>query len=155
MKCPKCSANDTKVIESRDVGAGGSIRRRRQCLKCQSRFTTYERIERPNLVVVKKDGTRQIYNRDKLIGGVDKAAEKTSITAEQRQEIVANVERAIFEGSESEVNSSHIGELVMNQLSKFDEVAYVRFASVYRHFTSIEGFERELNKLKQKAKMGQ
>jgi len=151
MKCPKCQAVDTKVIESRDVSGGEAIRRRRECLKCGMRYTTYERLERPNLVVVKKDGTRQSFDRRKVLGGIDKAAEKTSITALQREEIVAKVEKKLYETGEAEVPSTLIGELVMHELSKLDDVAYVRFASVYRRFTSIKGFERELSRLKDKA----
>lgn len=151
MKCPKCQAQDTKVIESRDVSAGEAIRRRRECLKCNFRYTTYERLERPNLVVVKRDGTRQTFDRSKILGGVDKAAEKTSITAVQREELIATVEKKLYETGEPEVPSTLIGELVMNELAKLDDVAYVRFASVYRHFTSIKGFERELLKIKERA----
>lgn len=151
MKCPKCQAQDTKVIESRDVSGGEAIRRRRKCLKCAFRYTTYERMERPNLVVVKRDGTRQSFDRAKILSGVDKAAEKTSITAVQREELVANVERKLYETGEPEVPSTLIGELVVNELAKLDDVAYVRFASVYRHFTSIKGFERELLKIKERA----
>lgn len=151
MKCPKCQSPDTKVVESRDVSGGEAIRRRRECLKCGMRYTTYERLERPNLVVVKKDGNRQTFDRNKILGGIDKAAEKTSITALQREEIVDKVEKKLYETGEAEVQSTLIGELVMNELSKLDDVAYVRFASVYRHFTSLKGFERELNKMREKA----
>jgi transcriptional repressor NrdR len=148
MKCPKCDTTDTKVIESRDVGGGEAIRRRRECLKCGFRYTTYERIERPNLIVVKKDNSRQTFDRLKLLRGIDIASEKTSISAEQRQEIVAKVERQLYESGDGEVASSRIGELVMQELASHDPVAYVRFASVYRHFTSIEGFEKELSIIK-------
>lgn len=151
MKCPKCQAQDTKVVESRDVSAGEAIRRRRECLKCGFRYTTYERMERPNLVVVKRDGTRQTFDRTKILSGIDKAAEKTSITAIQREELVTNVEKKLYETGEPEVPSTLIGELIMNELAKLDDVAYVRFASVYRHFTSIKGFERELIKIKERA----
>lgn len=151
MKCPKCQTQDTKVVESRDVSAGEAIRRRRECLKCGFRYTTYERLERPNLVVVKRDGTRQTFDRMKLLGGVDKAAEKTSITALQREELVVNIEKKLYETGEPEVPSTLIGELVMNELARLDDVAYVRFASVYRQFTSIKGFERELLKIKERA----
>lgn len=151
MKCPKCQSPDTKVVESRDVSGGEAIRRRRECLKCGMRYTTYERLERPNLVVVKKDGTRQSFDRNKVLSGIDKAAEKTSITALQREEMVDKVEKKLYETGEAEVSSTLIGELVMNELSKLDDVAYVRFASVYRQFTSIKGFEKELNKMREKA----
>lgn len=151
MKCPKCQSPDTKVVESRDVSGGEAIRRRRECLKCGMRYTTYERLERPNMVVVKKDGTRQSFDRNKVLSGIDKAAEKTSITALQREEMVDKVEKKLYETGEAEVSSTLIGELVMNELSKLDDVAYVRFASVYRQFTSIKGFEKELNKMREKA----
>jgi transcriptional repressor NrdR len=150
MKCPKCQAIDTKVVESRDVGGGDAIRRRRECLKCGFRYTTYERIERPHLVVVKRDGTRQSFDREKILTGICRATEKTAVSAAQREDIVTSVERRLYETGEPEVTSMHIGELVMNELAKHDDVAYVRFASVYRHFTSIHGFERELSKLKER-----
>lgn len=152
MKCPKCQTLDTKVIESRDVSGGQSVRRRRECLKCSFRHTTYERIERPNLVIVKRDNTRQTFDRAKVLSGIDRASEKTSITASQREDIVNCVEKRLYETGEAEVSSAMVGELVMNELAKYDDVAYVRFASVYRQFTSIQGFERELNKIKEKAK---
>lgn len=151
MRCPKCQKSETKVVESRDVAGGEAIRRRRECLKCTFRYTTYERIERPNLVVVKKDGTRQSFDRLKILSGIDKAAEKTSITALQRQDIVNDIEQKLYATGEAEVPSTLVGELVMNALARYDDVAYVRFASVYRHFTSIQGFQRELDRLKEKA----
>ena len=152
MKCPKCQATDTKVIESREVSGGDSIRRRRECLKCQNRFTTYERIERSNLVVVKKNGLRESFSRDKLLGGIDKACEKTSVTAMEREDMVGRIEKQLYQTGEPEISSKMIGELVMNELSKHDDVAYVRFASVYRNFKSIEGFEEELSKIRQRTK---
>jgi len=151
MKCPKCKASETKVIESREAAAGEAIRRRRQCLKCSNRFTTYERIERPNLIVVKKDGTRELFDRQKILFGLDKSCQKTSVTALQREQLVAEVEKKVYGLGADEVQSSYIGELVMDKLARLDEVAYVRFASVYRHFKSVSGFERELNKLKKRA----
>jgi len=152
MKCPKCQATDTKVIESREVSGGDAIRRRRECLKCQNRFTTYERIERSNLVVVKKNGLRESFSRDKLLGGIDKACEKTSVTAMEREDMVGRIEKQLYQTGEPEISSKMIGELVMNELSKHDDVAYVRFASVYRNFKSIEGFEEELSKIRQRTK---
>ena len=151
MRCSKCQKSETKVVESRDVAGGEAIRRRRECLKCNFRYTTYERIERPNLVVVKKDGTRQSFDRLKILSGIDKAAEKTSITALQRQDIVNDIEQKLYATGEAEVPSTLVGELVMDALARHDDVAYVRFASVYRHFTSIQGFQRELDRLKEKA----
>lgn len=152
MKCPKCQATDTKVIESREVSGGEAIRRRRECLKCQNRFTTYERIERPNLVVVKKDRLRESFSREKLLNGINKACEKTSVTAMEREDMVGRIEKQLYQTGESEISSKMIGELVMNELSKHDDVAYVRFASVYRNFKSIEGFEEELSKIRQRTK---
>ncbi len=152
MKCPKCSNTNTKVVESRSASGGESIRRRRECLKCGFRYTTYERVERPKLIVIKKDGSRQTYNRNKILAGINLAAEKTSVTADQREKIVDSVERAIYDTGEPEVQTRLIGDLVMKELAKIDDVAYVRFASVYKSFTSIEGFEKELNKLKERIK---
>jgi len=151
MRCAKCNQTETKVIESRDVAGGQAIRRRRECLKCGFRYTTYERTERPRLVVVKRDGTRQSFDRNKILSGIDKAAEKTSITALQREEMVNDIEQKLYATGEAEVPSTLIGELVMNALADADDVAYVRFASVYRHFTSIQGFQRELDRIKERA----
>jgi transcriptional repressor NrdR len=148
LKCPNCQIDDSKVIESRDVASGDSIRRRRECETCGHRFTTYERVERPNLVVVKKDGVRVIFDRQKVLAGIERASEKTSITGPQREEIVARIERALYDLGKPEVRAEQIGELVMDELAKADEVAYVRFASVYRHFTSIKSFEEGLSVLK-------
>lgn len=148
MRCPKCSKSETKVIESREVNSGESIRRRRECLNCSNRYTTYERIERPNLIVVKKDGTRELFDRKKILAGLDRACQKTPVTALQREEVVAAVENQVYSLDQDEVDSKYIGELIMEQLADLNDVAYVRFASVYRHFKSVEGFERELAKLK-------
>lgn len=140
MKCHHCQSVDNKVIESRDVADGEAIRRRRQCLSCGYRFTTYERIERPSLVVVKRGGTRQLFSRDKLLAGLQHAAEKTPVTNLQLEAFVAQVERELYGRGEPEVSSSDIGELVMEGLPSLNEVAYVRFASVYRKFRDIGGF---------------
>lgn len=148
MKCHQCGSTDNKVIESRDVADGEAVRRRRQCLKCGYRFTTYERVERPSLAVIKKDGTRQLFSRDKLLEGLQHACEKTSVTNLQLESLVATIEREIYGRGEPEIKSSDIGELVMRELPKYSEVAYVRFASVYRHFKDITGFERELFKMR-------
>lgn len=145
MKCAQCSSNDSKVVESRDVAEGEAIRRRRECLKCGYRFTTYERIERPSLVVVKRDGTRELFSRDKLMGGLQHASEKTSLSNLQLENFVAQIERELYGRGEAEVTSTDIGELVMQGLSKLNEVAYVRFASVYRKFRDISSFEKELS----------
>ena len=150
MKCPKCQATETKVIESRDVASGESIRRRRECEPCSARFTTYERTERPNLVVVKKDNIREVFNREKVLCGIERASEKTSISAPQREDMVARIERALYDLGTPEVRAGDIGELVMDELAAANEVAYVRFASVYRQFKSIKGFEDSLSTLKQR-----
>lgn len=148
MKCPKCPDGGTKVIESRDVTEGESIRRRRQCLSCDYRFTTYERVERPNLVVVKKDGTRQMFSREKLFAGLQRATEKTSVTTMQLEELIGRVEKQLHESGEPEVRSTEIGRMIMDELAALDDVAYVRFASVYRQFKDIASFERELSRIK-------
>lgn len=151
MKCPKCRVDESKVIESREVNSGESIRRRRECLSCSKRYTTYERIERPNLIVVKKDGTRELFNRKKILIGLDRACQKTPVTALQREELVTSVENELYNLDEDEVEAHRIGELIIEYLADLDDVAYVRFASVYRHFKSVEGFEKELAKLKKRA----
>lgn len=148
MKCGQCTTNDNKVIESRDVAEGEAIRRRRECLKCGYRFTTYERVERPNLVVIKRDGTRELFSRDKLMSGLQHASEKTSLSSLQLESFVASVERQLYGRGEPEVTSTDIGELVMQGLSKLNEVAYVRFASVYRKFRDISSFEKELSRIR-------
>jgi transcriptional repressor NrdR len=148
MKCSQCGCADTKVIESRDAGEGQAIRRRRACPDCGYRFTTYERLERPQLIVIKHDGTRQLFNRDKLLGGLYRACEKTPVTNLQLEALVADIEQTLHACGEPEVRSSKVGELVMERLSQLNEVAYVRFASVYRRFTDIAGFERELSHIK-------
>lgn len=149
MKCTRCQQSDTKVIESRDVAEGQSIRRRRMCTACNYRFTTYERIERPQLIVIKNDGTRQLFNRDKLLAGLLRASEKTSVSSIQLEQLVADIEDNLYACGESEVRTSKIGELVMERLALINEVAYVRFASVYRRFKDIAGFEKELTNIKQ------
>jgi len=148
MRCNQCSKNETKVIESRDVSDGDAIRRRRECLECNYRFTTYERVEKPQLIVVKSGGSRQLYSREKLQSGLYRACEKTSVTALQIEQLVSDVERALYALGESEIPSATVGELVMDELAKVDQVAYVRFASVYRKFKDIESFEKELDQIK-------
>lgn len=148
MKCTQCSSTDNKVVESRDVAEGEAIRRRRECLKCGQRFTTYERIERPSLVVIKRDGTRELFSRDKLMSGLQHASEKTSLSSLQLESFVAGIERELYGRGEPEVPSTDIGELVMQGLSKLNEVAYVRFASVYRKFRDISSFEKELSRIR-------
>jgi transcriptional repressor NrdR len=150
MKCSQCQYNDSKVIESRDVADGEAIRRRRECINCQHRFTTYERIERPNLVVVKTNGTRQLFSREKLLAGLQRACEKTAVTNMQLEAFVADIERELYAMGEPEVSSRDIGQLIMEKLSDLNEVAYVRFASVYRRFKDIASFEQELSEIRNK-----
>jgi len=151
MRCSQCHFADTKVIESREATDGQAIRRRRACTRCEYRFTTYERVERPQLVVIKNDGTRQLFSREKLLAGLYRACEKTPITNVQLERLVSDVEQELYACGEPEVHSAKLGEKVMEQLSQINEVAYVRFASVYRRFTDIAGFEQELSNIKQKA----
>ncbi len=148
MKCSQCHHDDTKVIESRDVNEGEAIRRRRACTACKYRFTTYERIERPQLIVIKHNGTRELYSREKLLGGLYRACEKTTLTGLQLERLVADIEQQLYACGESEVSSAKIGELVMEGLAPLNEVAYVRFASVYRRFKDIASFERELSQIR-------
>lgn len=148
MKCGQCGADDTKVIESRDVADGQAVRRRRVCMSCEYRFTTYERLERPQLIVIKNDGTRQLFNREKLLAGLYRACEKTSVSSMELDRLVNGIEQELSCCAENEVSSRKIGELVMDKLSALDEVAYVRFASVYRRFKDIAGFEKELTKIR-------
>lgn len=152
MNCSSCHATQTKVIESREVAGGESIRRRRVCNKCGHRFTTYERIERPQLVVVKNNKVRELFSREKLLNGLNRACEKTSVTGIQLENLVSNIEQQLYEEGEPEVSSSKIGDLVMEEMASLDEVAYVRFASVYRRFKNISGFEKELSDIKKRKK---
>jgi len=149
MKCNECQYEDTKVIESRDVADNEAIRRRRMCLRCSNRFTTYERIEQPQLVVVKNDGVRELFNRQKVMSGLLRASEKTTLTTVELERLVSEIERELHACGETEVKTVKIGDMVMIRLAKLDEVAYVRFASVYRRFTDIAGFERQLSEIKQ------
>lgn len=150
MNCNQCHAGDTKVIESRDVASGESIRRRRMCSSCGYRFTTYERIERPQLIVIKNNNVRELFNRDKLLSGLYRACEKTAVTSIQLEQLVTNIEQQLYENCDAEVPSNMIGELVMQELSALNEVAYVRFASVYRRFKDIASFERELSDIRKR-----
>lgn len=149
MKCSRCQHPDTKVIESRDASDSQSTRRRRMCEACKYRFTTYERIERPQLVVIKNNGTRELFNRTKLLDGLYRATEKTPVSSVQLERLVADIEDTLYAADEAEVKTSQIGELVMERLALLNEVAYVRFASVYRRFKDIAGFEREVLSIKQ------
>ena len=150
MKCVRCNHEDTKVIESREVSEGIATRRRRECSKCSNRFTTYERIEQPQVVVVKNDGNRELFSREKLLKGLQRATEKTPVTTVDLELLVANIERELQVMSDGEISSKTIGEMVMVSLAKLNEVAYVRFASVYRRFKDITGFEQELARMREK-----
>ncbi len=147
MKCPFCGNVEDKVIDSRISAEGGSIRRRRECLKCQKRFTTYERLEEHPLMVIKKDGRREPFDRKKLLSGILKACEKRPVPMDRVEGMVDEVERIIQRNYEKEVSSTAIGEFVMKELHDLDEVAYVRFASVYRQFKDINQFMKELSSL--------
>jgi transcriptional repressor NrdR len=148
MKCSRCHQDDTKVIESRDVTEGDSIRRRRACLQCQYRFTTYERVEKPQLIVIKNNGNRELFRREKLLAGLYRACEKTPVTSMQLEKLVSDIEQQLYACGDPEVPSSKVGQLVIEQLAMLNEVAYVRFASVYRRFTDITGFEKELSQIR-------
>lgn len=151
MKCHDCDYLDSKVIESRDLEDGASIRRRRQCLRCGFRFTTYERLDRPALTVVKKDGRREQFDRDKIAGGMYRACEKRPIAIALVEEVISQIERDVRALGELEVPTEKVGEIVMSKLMALDEVAYVRFASVYRSFTDVASFEAELARLKSRS----
>ena len=147
MKCPFCGNLESKVVDSRPSDEGASIRRRRECLECHKRFTTYETMESLPLMVVKKDGSRQSFDRNKVMNGLIRACEKRPVSFSTMEEIVNEIEQTLQNEMEREVSSAEIGELVMERLKKVDEVSYVRFASVYRQFKDINTFMRELNKL--------
>lgn len=151
MRCSQCHFTDTKVIESREATDGQAIRRRRACTQCEYRFTTYERVEKPQLIVIKNDGTRELFNRDKLLAGLYRACEKTPVTSLQLERLVSEVEHQLYACGDPEVPTATLGEKVMEQLAQLNEVAYVRFASVYRRFKDIAGFEEELSHIKQRA----
>ncbi len=147
MKCPFCGYEESKVIDSRPADDGERIRRRRECIKCTKRFTTYEIIESVPIIVVKKDKSRQVFDRQKLFNGMIKACEKRPVTSETIERAVSDIETQLQNSLDREVTSIQIGELAMEKLKDIDDVAYVRFASVYRQFRDINTFMQELNKL--------
>ena len=147
MKCPYCGYKESKVVDSRPAEEGSSIRRRRECLACKKRFTTYETVESLPMVVVKKDGSRQSFDRRKVLGGMIRACEKRPVALAELEKIADEIEQELQNGMDREISTSQIGELVMDRLKKVDEVAYVRFASVYRQFKDIDTFMSELTKL--------
>jgi transcriptional repressor NrdR len=147
MKCPYCTNDSTEVVETRDSEDLTVTRRRRECAKCSKRFTTYERIETVPLIVIKKDGSRESFNREKLNMGIRSAAEKTTVSHNDVEEIVDEVERELRGADSVEVDSKKIGQMVATRLKKKDKVAYIRFSSVFRRFVDLEDFEKELQKL--------
>ena len=149
MKCPVCGFEESKVIDSRPTDEGQRIRRRRECLQCSKRFTTYEIIESLPIIVIKKDKSRETFNRDKLMTGLLRACEKRPVSIDTLDNMIDEIETVLQNSLDREVSSEKIGQLVMEKLKKIDEVAYVRFASVYRQFKDINTFMRELNKLLQ------
>jgi len=148
MKCPFCGTLEDRVVDSRPSDEGGTIRRRRECAHCQKRFTTYEKVEILPIVVIKKDNSREVFNRDKLMRGISRACEKRPISADAMHKIIDEVETQLSNSLEREVTSQSIGELLMDRLKKLDQVAYVRFASVYRDFGDIETFLDEIHKIR-------
>ncbi|AEF17108.1 MULTISPECIES: transcriptional regulator NrdR [Thermoanaerobacterium] len=147
MKCPFCGYLDSKVIDSRPTDDSTSIRRRRECINCGKRFTTYEKVEQVPILVIKKDLSRESYDRDKILRGMIKACEKRPVPIQKLEELTDEIERDIYNSYEKEITSAKIGEMVMEKLKNVDEVAYVRFASVYRQFKDINTFMDELKKL--------
>ena len=147
MKCPYCGYKESKVIDSRPADEGASIRRRRECLSCSKRFTTYETVESLPMVVVKKDGSRQSFDRRKVLGGMIRACEKRPVPLAELEKIASEIEQDLQNSMEREISTETIGERVMERLRAVDQVAYVRFASVYRQFKDIDTFMAELNKL--------
>lgn len=147
MKCPYCGSKETEVVETRDSEDLETIRRRRECLKCAKRFTTYERIENINLIVIKKDGKREQFDRDKLKSGIIRSCEKTKVSLEDIEKIVTEIERELRGAESVEVESKKIGQLVAARLKTLDKVAYIRFSSVFKRFVDVEDFEKEVKRL--------
>ncbi len=154
MKCPRCHTDNSKVVESRDAADGDTIRRRRECLDCTYRYTTYERVERPNLAVIKKDGTRELFDRHKLFAAIHRSVGKFLTSDMEVESLVGRVEDALYALGVNEVHSRQIGDLVLEELAACNEVAYVRFASVYREFKSVEEFEQVLRQLRTTRRAG-
>lgn len=148
MKCPFCGAEDTKVTDSRESSEAFEIRRRRECEKCEKRFTTYERIESHPLVVIKKDGRRESFIKEKLMSGIVKSCQKREVSVEKMEDAGREIENALREEETSEIDSSLIGELVARKLKRLDKVAYIRFASIYKDFEDVADFEKEIKSIK-------
>ena len=151
MRCLFCGHMESKVIDSRSTEEGNTIRRRRECLECGKRFTTYEKIETIPMIVVKKDGTRETFDREKLLNGILRACEKRPVTLADIEKLIDDIESKLYNMLEREVTSERVGEMVMERLQKLDDIAYVRFASVYRQFKDINSFMDELAKIIKKA----
>ena len=147
MRCPKCGGNKSSVVDSRQAEDGNTIRRRRECEECQHRFTTYERVEERTLVVVKKDGTREQFSRDKIFNCIIRSAQKRPVSSDEIEEIVNRIEQKVRSQSDNEINSEYIGSLVMDELAELDEITYVRFASVYRSFKDVGELESLLKQI--------
>jgi transcriptional repressor NrdR len=152
VRCPFCQNEDTKVLDSRQIEGGSAVRRRRECETCSKRFTTYERHEELQLIVVKKDGRREAFSRQKLLSGLSKACEKRPVPTETLENMVIEIERQLRDKNEREISSELIGETVMEKLFETDEIAYIRFASVYRQFKDIHRFKKELEQLENRRK---
>jgi transcriptional repressor NrdR len=148
MKCPFCGAEDTKVTDSRDSAEAFEIRRRRECEKCAKRFTTYERMETHPLVVIKKDGRREAFSREKLLGGIVKSCQKREVSMEKMEEACRDIENLLRNEDKNEITSATVGELVTKKLKKLDKVAYIRFASIYKDFEDVTDFEKEIKSIK-------
>ncbi len=147
MKCPFCGVNQTEVIETRDSEDGTTTRRRRVCVKCEKRFTTYERVEVDPLIIIKKDGRREQFNRDKLRNGIIKACEKTTVSLNTIEKLVDEIEKELRSAQTSEIESQKVGRIVARELKKIDKLAYIRFASVFRRFVDVEDLEKELKRI--------
>ncbi|MDR3121689.1 MAG: transcriptional regulator NrdR [Clostridiales bacterium] len=154
MKCPYCSHQEDKVVDSRPTDDGATVRRRRECARCQKRFTTYEKVEILPLVVIKKDNSREYFNREKLLRGIVRACEKRPVPADKMHSLIDEIETQLSNELEREVTSRSIGELLMSKLKRLDQVAYVRFASVYREFSDVETFLDEIRKIRTEADSG-
>ena len=152
MQCPTCQNTDSRVLESRSADTGKSVRRRRECLNCSFRFTTYERVETMPISVLKKDGSRELFNKEKLVNGISRACEKTTFSREAIINFVDSIESQIVQDSNKDIKSSHIGELILKGLRKENEVAYIRYASVYRKFNGVKDFVATLESLKGSSK---
>ena len=155
VKCPICGYTESRVVDSRPTEGNNSIRRRRECLSCQKRFTTYEVVENLPLMVIKKDGTREMFDKNKLLAGIIKSCYKCPVTTRQMEQIATEIEGELQNALSREISSKHIGVLAMNKLKELNDVAYVRFASIYREFKDLETFMQELEKLKSEKETGQ